>query len=109
PTHTVLLLYPTRRSSDLAVIDYINNDRLCKSVQLLSYFGETHLKECGICSVCITKNKKQRTDDIAALKQELLALLETGDLSSRELLKQLNCSESALKKTIQLLLEHQLI
>src|SRR5690606_13260476 len=44
-----------------AVIDYINNDRLCKSVQLLSYFGETHLKECGICSVCITKNKKQKT------------------------------------------------
>ncbi len=92
-----------------AVIDYINNDRLCKSVQLLSYFGETHVKDCGICSVCISKNKKPSPDDITTIKKKLLALLETGDLSSRELLEQLNCSESALKKTLQLLLEHQLI
>lgn len=92
-----------------AVIDYINNDRLCKSVQLLSYFGETHVKDCGICSVCISKNKKPSTDDITTIKKKLLTLLESGDLSSRELLEQLNCSESALKKTLQLLLEHQLI
>lgn len=92
-----------------AVIDYINNDRLCKSVQLLSYFGETHVKDCGICSVCISKNKKPSADDITTIKKKLLTLLESGDLSSRELLEQLNCSESALKKTLQLLLEHQLI
>ena len=30
-----------------AVIDYINNDTICKSVQLLSYFGEENAKNCG--------------------------------------------------------------
>ncbi len=39
------------------VIAYINNDTVCKSVQLLTYFGESKLENCGICSVCISKRK----------------------------------------------------
>ncbi|MCX7550308.1 RecQ family ATP-dependent DNA helicase [Xanthomarina sp. F2636L] len=92
-----------------AVIDYVENDKTCKSIQLLSYFGEKNLKDCGICSVCITKNKKPVKTDLIAIKSEILTLLEAGDLSSRDLMKQLPCTEAELKKILTLLLEHQLI
>ena len=36
-----------------AMLDYIKNDSVCKSMQLLSYFGEKNTNPCGICSFCI--------------------------------------------------------
>jgi ATP-dependent DNA helicase RecQ len=38
---------------------FIENDLHCRSQQLLTYFGETNSKECGICDVCRHKNKPQ--------------------------------------------------
>jgi len=35
-----------------SVISYINNTRVCRSQQLLSYFEEKTSKNCGICDVC---------------------------------------------------------
>jgi ATP-dependent DNA helicase RecQ len=91
-----------------AVIDYIENDTTCKSIQLLSYFGEKNLKPCGICSVCITKNKKPKKDS-QTIKLEIVTLLEKSDLSSRDLIKRVACTETELKETLKTLLEHQLI
>ena len=36
-----------------AVINFVNNDEECRSVQLLSYFGERTKKTCGRCDVCL--------------------------------------------------------
>ena len=35
-----------------AVIDFVNNDEECRSVQLLRYFNEKASKPCGCCDVC---------------------------------------------------------
>ena len=35
-----------------AVIDFVNNDEECRSVQLLRYFNEKTKKTCGRCDVC---------------------------------------------------------
>ena len=45
-----------------AVIDFVNNDKECRSVQLLRYFGEDIKRSCGECDVCSTKNKNTLTD-----------------------------------------------
>ncbi|AUS06357.1 RecQ family ATP-dependent DNA helicase [Pseudotamlana carrageenivorans] len=93
-----------------AMLDYIENDSICKSVQLLSYFGETEIEDCNICSVCIQKkNKKTSTTDLQALKKRVIGVLESGDYSSRALLETINCSENDLKAVLKLLLEHQII
>ena len=35
-----------------AITAFVENDALCRSVQLLAYFGETSSKTCGHCDVC---------------------------------------------------------
>ena len=38
-----------------AVIDFVNNDEECRSVQLLRYFNEKTNKTCGRCDACLKK------------------------------------------------------
>jgi ATP-dependent DNA helicase RecQ len=40
-----------------AMLDFITNMLECRSKQLLEYFGEKKPRRCGICDICITKNK----------------------------------------------------
>jgi ATP-dependent DNA helicase RecQ len=78
-------------------------------VQLLSYFGEKHVTDCGICSVCIAKNSKLVKKDIHLIKEDILSALSQVDLSSRDLAKRIKCSEADIQTNIKILLEHQLI
>ena len=92
----------------LSVLNYANNNNICKSVQLLSYFGETNVKDCGVCSVCIArKNAKQATS--TEIKKSIINALETGELSSRGLFERLSFSEENINLQLQELLEHQII
>jgi ATP-dependent DNA helicase RecQ len=78
-------------------------------MQLLSYFGERNTKPCGICSVCAKKQTVSKSSDLKAIKENIIELLENGDMSSRAMISSLNCSEKDLKQVIVLLLEHQII
>ncbi len=40
-----------------AVIQYATNDQVCRSRQLLRYFGETDSHDCGLCDVCLSHRK----------------------------------------------------
>ncbi len=92
-----------------AVLDYIKNDDICKNIQLLTYFGETIKEPCGICSVCTSIKKPSKPQELKVLKNQIIELLENGNLSSRTLISEIECSEKDLKKVLQLLLEHQII
>ena len=92
-----------------AMLNYIENDSACKSMQLLAYFGETDIKPCGICSVCIKKTKTGKPEDLKSLKNRIIELLENGDKSSRQIIAALNASEDNTKKVLKLLLEHNIV
>ncbi|NJX15665.1 RecQ family ATP-dependent DNA helicase [Tamlana crocina] len=92
-----------------AMISYIENDSVCKSEQLLAYFGETETKPCGICSVCTKPNKANKPQDLNAMKKKLVGILENGEQPSRTLAEKLDCTETELKTVLKLLLEHQII
>ncbi len=92
-----------------SMIAYVENDRVCKSVQLLTYFGETDTKPCGMCSVCANTKKSAKPLDINTIKNRVIELLENGDQSSRNMVAALNCTETDLKTVLKLLLEHQII
>ncbi|GAA4896296.1 ATP-dependent DNA helicase RecQ [Flaviramulus aquimarinus] len=92
-----------------AMVNYVENDSVCKSMQLLSYFGEKDTKPCGICSVCIDPKKSDATQDLITIKKCIIELLENGDQSSRAIIAHLKCSEKDLKTVLKLMLEHQII
>ena len=62
------------------VIAYVKNDKVCKSKQLLEYFGEA-AEDCGICSVCLKRNKLSGISE--SVKQEILQFLRNKPQNSR--------------------------
>ncbi|MES2681056.1 MAG: ATP-dependent DNA helicase RecQ [Bacteroidota bacterium] len=64
-----------------SVIDYTNNDKLCRQVQLLIYFNEFNYADCGHCDVCIAKRPK----DFEAVKNRIIQYLSASALTLEEL------------------------
>lgn len=92
-----------------AVLDYVNNNDVCKSIQLLSYFGEKELDECGICSVCIKKKDVSVKTISADINKEIIKQLEFGHLNSKDLFKSLPFSEEQINNTLKQMLERNII
>ena len=90
-----------------AVLDYIDNEDVCKSIQLLTYFGETQSKSCGICSVC--NKKKKSLANPSEIRNKIIVLLEEGAISSRSLAEKLPFSEDDIKQQLKQLLEYGII
>ena len=90
-----------------AVLDYINEKKVCKSKLILNYFGEKANTDCGICSYCITK--KQRKPDVISLSKEIITLLQTADLNSREIQDKTKNSPDNIIFVLQHLLENNAI
>ena len=60
-----------QKNTDL--LQFIENDTVCRSVQLLSYFDEHDAQNCGICDVCLQKKIR-----INVNQQDLLSLFKDG-------------------------------
>ena len=77
-----------KKSEDL--IQFINNDTICRSIQILSYFDEVKVEKCGICDVCISENRKSAVN----LSPEIIQLLKNhNSLSSAEISESLVANE----------------
>lgn len=92
-----------------SVLNYIDTTKTCRSVQLVSYFGETTSSKCGICSVCKTQNSKLSNREIQYVATQILALLEGGDLSSRKISEKLTFAETDILKVLRLLMDAEKI
>jgi ATP-dependent DNA helicase RecQ len=59
-----------------ALIDYLNDEQECRSIQLLKYFGEKAEKRCGLCDVCDSINKMDVTEsEFSDVKEQIKNLL----------------------------------
>ena len=92
-----------------SVIEYILNNKRCKSSQLLNYFGESLTTNCGICSVCINATKKDDIDTLTNGIEIVILLLQEKNLSSRDILEQTSLSETELTNILKILLEKRAI
>ncbi|MFV8442706.1 RecQ family ATP-dependent DNA helicase [Flavobacterium sp. LB2P44] len=90
-----------------SVIHYINSKKVCKNKLILNYFGEKTTVDCCICSFCITNKIKNK--DIALLAEEIIALLQTEDLSSRDIQTKTKNSQDNVIFVLQDLLENNTI
>lgn len=55
-----------------AMIKYATNDDICRSRQLLRYFGEERSNDCGQCDVCIAHKKQHENKDEQKKAEELI-------------------------------------
>lgn len=90
-----------------SVIQYVTDDKTCKSTQLLQYFGETNPPKCGICSVC--NSHKAIEFDVKKTAVEVVQILSQKPCTSRELEQLLNIEQRLILEILQFLLEEEKI
>jgi len=95
-----------KKASQVAsVLQYIENDKVCKSLQLVQYFGETTSEVCGICSVCTSKKNTTPKKEIKLIAEKINILLEESEMTSREISETLTFTETKVLKVLTLLLD----
>jgi ATP-dependent DNA helicase RecQ len=92
-----------------AVIDYVNSNSICKSSQLLSYFGEKEFTDCGICSVCLQKNDNTSNTIQKSDIEKIISVLNKNPLSSRNIIEKTKISEGNISSILKHMLECNLI
>ncbi|GEC77905.1 RecQ family ATP-dependent DNA helicase [Flavobacterium aquatile] len=90
-----------------SVLHYIKEDKICKNKLLLSYFGETISKECGVCSYCISKRKLKI--DTTIVQEKIIGLLKIQEMDSREIQKLTKYPKDDVIFALQNLLENDSI
>jgi len=98
-----------KKNQVASILNYVNNNDICKSVQLLSYFGESKLEDCGICSVCIKTNESLSKSDIDESITAIILALKMKPLSSRDLLAHTKIKERHLSTLLKIMLEKDII
>lgn len=67
--------YQIRKKQTASVIDYAEK-KMCRSMQLLTYFDEQQTMPCGICDVCIEQKRAEKQEFIKdEIANELVQLL----------------------------------
>ncbi len=72
-----------------AVIDFVNNDEECRSVQLLRYFNEDTRKTCGRCDVCLSRDVTPVP--YGTIEEKLVSMMAEGSRPINEVVS--GCSE----------------
>ena len=90
-----------------AVLYYSKETKTCKQKLLMQYFGETIKDDCGVCSYCISKNKKKQNPK--TISEKIIELLKMQDFNSRDIQKLTKLSKDDVIFALQNLLENETI
>lgn len=93
-----------------AVQMYAENDNVCRSRQLLRYFGESRSTDCKQCDVCIEKSRDIASEsNTGAARQHILSLLKDGQPHAISELRKQNLPTTQLENALQYLLAEEVI
>lgn len=105
-------VYEERRAQYIkriqAMLDYANNDHVCRSRQLLDYFGEECWKDCRQCDVCVTHQGDMLNENRVRLyRQQIKELL--GDRKKHHIaeLHTLNIPTECLNEALEELISEK--
>ncbi|MDY5968523.1 MAG: ATP-dependent DNA helicase RecQ [Bacteroidales bacterium] len=86
-----------------AMRNYVLNGEMCRSQQLLAYFGERTTAPCGVCDVCLAQRNAER---LATAYDQIAATLKQAPCNIKQLAEKLPLvSESALIYGVRHLLD----
>ncbi len=95
-----------------AIINYAKNDEVCRSRQLLEYFGENSQKDCQQCDVCIENKKKQEPVDkeyYLHIAEEIKQLLADGKYHEIKELKTIKANTQDVNKVARMMVAENII
>jgi len=71
-----------------AIIEYATNNNHCRSISLVAYFGQHNSNRCGICDVCINRNKAELSEfDFDAIVTFIKPQLKSKEMSIHQLVE----------------------
>ena len=60
-----------------SIIQYVRNDTVCRSRQLVGYFSQQSDADCGVCDVCIAKrNSSEYRREASAVANEIIGFVK---------------------------------
>lgn len=90
-----------------SVLDYAQEENICRSQILLSYFGEKDTNPCGKCDICLKKKQTQLThDDFETIRQAIQKVLATENLTVNALLKKIPFNEPKVLQVIRFMMDN---
>lgn len=93
-----------------SIIGYATNDTVCRSRQLLRYFGDENSKDCGICDVCISHNGQQTSrQSVSNACDRILSLLVNHEQHAITELHALNLPHKILDDALEFLVNEEKI
>ncbi|MGX5818603.1 RecQ family ATP-dependent DNA helicase [Chitinophaga lutea] len=92
-----------------AISAYARNGNVCRTQQLVAYFGEKDAKPCGVCDVCQQKEKGAlKAPEFGQLAKSILDALE-GSMALQELMQKVPAPEERVLETLQFLVAEGLV
>lgn len=94
-----------------AVVDFVNNDQECRSIQLLRYFNEKSDKACGRCDVCLHHSEHLLgAGEFEQISQQLQSRLQGGPLALSEAIAACpDADEEEVMETVRWMVENGLL
>ncbi len=94
-----------------AMLDYADNDTICRSRLLLHYFGEKNEHNCGVCDTCLrhrTRHAKEGSTD-RELETGIIRLLQEQAMTPAMVAGRLAEDKDRVAKALRQLLEKERI
>ncbi|VBB44678.1 ATP-dependent DNA helicase RecQ [uncultured Paludibacter sp.] len=90
-----------------SVLRYANEENICRSRILLSYFGEKNTKDCGVCDICLKKKETQVTEEeFQNIRKKINELLNEKSRNLSELTKNIKAKEPKIIHVIRFMMDN---
>ena len=90
-----------------SVINYTQNDKVCRSRQLLYYFGEKKSVDCEQCDVCLSHTHHDDHNQQEEIKEKLLAMVADGERHHVTEVRQLDEDWDMVTKVMKELMDEE--
>ena len=93
-----------------SVLDYANEQNICRSQILLAYFGEKNTKPCGQCDICLKQKEKQVDEiDFEKISKAISELLQQEQLTINQITTRLAFKENLVLQVLRFMMDKKLL